>query len=269
MGLLEGKVGFITGAGHGQGRSHAVRMAQEGADVILSDLCAPVPQVQAPMATEDELAETARLVEKEGRRAVFGIADVRDRGALQAVADRGLAEFGHIDVVSANAGVWIPRPFVEIDEDEYDAIVDISLKGAWNTCQVVVPTMIEQGTGGSIVITSSAGGLRGQAPYAHYVAAKHGVVGLMRALANELAKYDIRVNTVHPTGVNTFMPLQPIVADVAASEPLFIQGAANMLNVGAIEAEDVSNAVIWLMSSEARWITGVTLPVDAGNTNKP
>jgi SDR family mycofactocin-dependent oxidoreductase len=269
MGLLEGKVGFVTGAGHGQGRAHAVRMAREGADLVLCDICAPVPEVQAPMATEEELAETAQLVEKEGRRAVVGIADVRDRQALQAIVDEGLGQFGHLDLVAANAGVWIPRPFVEIEDAEYDAIVDISLKGAWNTCKVAVPAMIEQGAGGSIVITSSAGGLRGQAPYAHYVAAKHAVVGLMRALANELARFDIRVNTVHPTGVNTFMPQQPIVADVAMTEPLFVQGAANMLDVGAIEPEDVSNAVVWLMSDQARWVTGVALPVDAGNTNKP
>jgi NAD(P)-dependent dehydrogenase (short-subunit alcohol dehydrogenase family) len=194
---------------------------------------------------------------------------VRDRAALQSIVDEGLAALGHIDVVAANAGVWTPTPFVDIDDDEYDAIVDISLKGAWNTCKVVVPAMVEQRTGGSIVITSSAGGLRGQVPYAHYVAAKHGVVGLMRALANELAVHGIRVNTVHPTGVNTFMPQQPVVAEVAMSQPLFVQGAANMLGVGAIEPEDVSNAVVWLMSDQARWVTGVALPVDAGNTNKP
>lgn len=269
MGLLEGKVGLVTGAGHGQGRTHAVRMAEEGADVVLCDICAPIPQVDSPMATRDELDETAVLVEKAGGRVVHGVADVRDRVAMRRIVQEGLDAFGHIDVVSANAGIWKPTPFVDIEEDEYDAIVDTSLRGAWNTCQAVVPSMIESGRGGSIVITSSAAGLRGQAPWAHYVAAKHGVVGLMRSLANELAKYDIRVNTVHPTGVNTFMAQQPAVAELAAGEPLFQMSAANMLAVDVLEPEDISNAVVWLLSDQARWVTGVTLPVDAGNTNKP
>ena len=268
MGLLEGKVGFVTGAGHGQGRTHAVRMAEEGADVILCDICAPVPEVDSPMATFEELTETARLVEKTGRRAVVGVADVRDRAALQSVVDDGLRELGVIDVVSANAGIWRPRRFLEIDAAEYDAVVDINLGGVWNTCQVVVPPMIAAGRGGSIVITSSAAGLRGQAPWAHYVAAKHAVVGLMRALANELAAHSIRVNTVHPTGVETFMGQQPDLPRFF-DDPLFRASAANMLPIPLLQPEDVSNAVVWLMSDQAKWITGVTLPVDAGNTNKP
>jgi SDR family mycofactocin-dependent oxidoreductase len=269
MGLLEGKVGFVTGAGHGQGRTHAVRMAREGADVILSDICAPIPQVENPMATREELEETAHLVEKEGRRVVFAEADVRNRAQLEEVVARGLAEFGHIDVVSANAGIWKPMPFLDIDDDEYDAIVDTNLRGVWNTCQVVIPGMVERGQGGAIVLTSSAAGLRGQVPYAHYVAAKHGVVGLMKALANEFARHGIRVNTVHPTGVNTLMVHQPSIAGVMESEPLFLQSAANMLDVGMLEPEDISNAVIWLLSDQAKYVTGVALPVDAGNTNKP
>jgi len=269
MQLLDGKVGFVTGAGHGQGRTHAVRMAQEGANLILCDICAPIPQTQAPMATYEELEETARLVEAAGGQVVFGVADVRDRAAVQAIVDKVLAAFGSVDVVSANAGIWKPTPFLDIEDDEYDAIVDTSMRGAWNTCKAVVPSMIAGGRGGSIVITSSAAGLRGQAPWAHYAAAKHAVVGLMRSLANELAKHSIRVNTVHPTGVDTFMGQQPIVAEMFESEPLFGMGAANMLPISVIQPEDVSNAVVWLMSDQAKWVTGVALPVDAGNTNKP
>jgi SDR family mycofactocin-dependent oxidoreductase len=270
MGMLEGKVGFITGAGHGQGRSHAVRMAREGADVVISDTCAPIAQLENPMATLEELEETARLVEKEGRRAVFGVADVRKLDQVKVMAAMGLDAFGHIDVVSANAGVFRPTPFLEITEDEYDAIVDTDLRGVWNTCQAVLPSMVERGAGGAIVITSSAAGIRGHVPYAHYVAAKHGVVGLMRALANEFAKHNIRVNTVHPTGVNdTFMVQPSAVEPVMAAEPLFLQGATNMLPVGLVEPQDISSAVVWLLSDEARYITGVQLPVDAGCTNKP
>jgi SDR family mycofactocin-dependent oxidoreductase len=268
MGLLEGRVGLVTGAGHGQGRARALRMAEEGADVILCDICAPVPQTGAPMATYEELNETADLVAKVGRHAVFGVADVRDRAALQAVVDEGLATFGHIDVVAANAGIWRPNWFLDIDDDEYRAVMDINVGGVWNTCKVVVPAMIEAGNGGSIVITSSAAGLRGQAPWSHYVASKHAVVGLMRALANELAVHSIRVNTVNPTGVQTFMGQQPDLASFF-DHPLAQASAANMLPIPLLQAEDIANAVVWLMSDQARWITGVALPVDAGATNKP
>ena len=268
MGLLEGQVALVTGAGHGQGRAHAVRLAEEGADVVICDICAPIVQVGTPMATYDELTETARLVEKAGGEVVFAVADVRDRSALQAVVDEGLREFGHIDAVSANAGIWRPNPFLDIDDDEYDAIIDVNVRGVWNTCKAVVPAMIAAGRGGSIVLTSSAAGLRGQAPWAHYVVSKHAVVGLMRALANELASYSIRVNSVHPTGVNTFMAQQSDIAWVY-DDPLFQASAANMLPVPFLEPEDISNAVVWLMSDQAKWITGVTLPVDAGSTNKP
>ena len=270
MGLLDGKVGLVTGAGHGQGRSHAVRMAREGADVVLCDICAPVPQVGNTMATLEDLEETARLVEKEGHRAAFGVADVRKLDQVKAIVGQGLDAFGRIDAVSANAGVFRPTPFLEITEDEYDAIVDTDLRGVWNTCQAVIPSMLERGEGGAIVITSSSAGIRGHVPYAHYVAAKHGVVGLMRALANEFAKHNIRVNTVHPTGVsNTFMAQASVVEPVMAAEPLFLQAATNMLPVGQVEPEDISSAVVWLLSDDARYVTGIQLPVDAGTTNKP
>lgn len=268
MGLLEDHVGFVTGAGRGQGRAHAVRMAEEGADLVLCDVCAPIPQIGTPMSTWEDLTETALLVEKAGRKAVLGVADVRDRAALQAVVDEGLREFGHIDAVSANAGIWRPNRFVDIQDDEYEAIVDVNLRGVWNTCQVVVPAMIAAGRGGSIVITSSSAGLRGQAPWAHYVASKHAVVGLMRALANELAPHSIRVNTVHPTGVETTMIHHPGI-EWLYEQPLALASASNMLPVRYLQPEDISDAVVWLMSDQARWITGVTLPVDAGSTNKP
>jgi (+)-trans-carveol dehydrogenase len=269
VGLLEGKVGFITGAGHGQGRSHAIRMAKEGADLILCDVCADIPQVYSPQATYDELVETARMVEELDRRVVFSVADVRDRKALTALVDEGVAKLGHLDVVSANAGIWKPTPFLEIEDDEYNAIVDVCLTGVWNTCKAVVPHMVKQGTGGSIVITSSAAGLRGQVPWVHYTAAKHGVVGLAKSLSNELAKYSIRVNTVHPTGVDTFMGQGADLEPLMMAEPLFISSASNTMAIDVLQPEDISNAVVFLMSDQAKWITGVQLPVDAGNTNKP
>jgi len=268
--LLEGKVGLVTGAGHGQGRSHAIRMAEEGADLILCDICSPVAQIANPMATPAELEETARLVEKTGRHAVWDVADVRDLTAVKRLVDEGLRVFGRLDLAVANAGVFRPNQFLDISEDEYDAIMDTNLRGVWNTCQAVLPPMIAAGNGGSIVMTSSAAGLRGLAPLAHYVASKHAVVGLMRALANEMAKHKIRVNTVNPTAVNTSMGQQPEdVMAVATADPLFMASVTNMLPVDALEPEDVSNAVVWLLSDQAQWITGVALPVDAGNTNKP
>jgi (+)-trans-carveol dehydrogenase len=269
MGMLDGKVGFITGAGHGQGRSHAVRMAKEGADLVLCDICADIAEVLSPQATYDELVETARMVEELDRRVSFGVADVRDRAALTAIVDEGVAKLGRLDVVSANAGIWKPTPFLEIEDDEYRAIVDVCLTGVWNTCKAVVPHMVKQGTGGSIVITSSAAGLRGQVPWAHYTAAKHAVVGLAKSLSNELAKYSIRVNTVHPTGVDTFMGQGGDLETLMMNEPLFIMSASNMMAIDVLQPEDISNAVVFLMSGQAKWITGVQLPVDAGNTNKP
>ncbi|GAA3247466.1 mycofactocin-coupled SDR family oxidoreductase [Pseudonocardia petroleophila] len=267
-GRLEGKVALVSGAARGQGRSHAVRLAQEGADVIAFDVCSQLGTVPYPLATPDDLAETVRQVEELDRRIVAREADVRDSGALTALVAEGVGELGRLDVVCANAGI---ATFAEnawsITDEAWDEMIAVNLTGVWRTVQAAIPTMIDGGDGGSIVITSSTAGIKGMAGIAHYAAAKHGVVGLMRTLAIELAPHSIRVNTVHPTGVNTPMVVNDFTAQFLATD----DGAANIQNllpVEMVEAVDISNAVVWLASDEARYVTGVSLPVDAGFLQK-
>jgi (+)-trans-carveol dehydrogenase len=276
MGKLDGKVAFITGAARGQGRSHAVRLAEEGADIIASDICAQIDSVPYELGTADQLAETAKLVEQLGRRIIARPADVRDRASLQAVVDEGIGELGRLDIVVANAGIWSSFPFVDMPDEAYHDLIDVMLHGPYNTCKVTVPHLIQQGSGGSIVIISSAAGLKGFPNQVHYVMAKHGLVGLMRALANELAPQFIRVNTVHPSTVNTKMINHPAIWSVFApgvenpTEADFGDTftALNLLPIPWMEPIDISNAVAWLASDESRYVTGVTLPVDAGFAEK-
>jgi len=283
MGRVQDKVVFITGAGIGQGRSHAVQLAKEGADIIAVDVCRQVSDdVHYSYATEADLEETKKLVENTGRRCVTASVDVRDGAAMKEAAAQGVRELDRIDAVCANAGVctFHKDGSLTIREDVYDLVVDTNLKGVWNTIQATAPHLIAAG-GGSIIITSSAAGIRGQVPYAHYVASKHGVVGLMKAFANELAPHRIRVNTIHPTGVLTAMGGDPTAYECAVPQPLFVAGAANMLPdldtpadqpyaaVPILTAEEISKTVLFLISDDARYITGVQLPVDAGNVNKP
>lgn len=274
MGRLEGKVAFITGAARGQGRAHAVRFAEEGAAVVAVDICEQIPTVFYPMATKEDLDETVALVEAAGGRIVARVADVRDRAALEAAHEAGVREFGHVDTVLPNAGIM---PVINEGEQRqawFDGI-DTLLTGVWQAMEVCLPSMIERDRGGSVLITSSAAGLSaiglntlpGQAAYS---AAKHGVVGLMRLYASQLAKHSIRVNTVHPTGVDT-----PMVANAAYGEFVErfpeIAGSPNYQNpmpVPLIEPVDVSNALVYLASDEARYVTGVTFPVDAGYLNR-
>jgi SDR family mycofactocin-dependent oxidoreductase len=261
---LEGKVALVSGAARGQGRSHAVRLAQEGADVIAFDVCRQLGTVEYPMADSEDLKETVRLVEDLDRRIVAREADVRDRVAVQEVVDEGLREFGRLDVVCANAGI---AGFAEntwtMTEEQWDEMIAVNLTGVWKTVKAAAPAMIEAGNGGSIVITSSTAGIKGMTGTAHYVSAKHGVVGLMRTLANELAPHSIRVNTVHPTGVNTPMIVNDFMAQVL-SHPDTSVNLQNALPVEMVEPVDISNAIVWLASDEARYVTGVSLPVDAG-----
>jgi SDR family mycofactocin-dependent oxidoreductase len=263
-GRLEGKVALVSGAARGQGRSHAVRMAQEGADVIAFDVCRQLGTVPYPMATSEDLKETVRLVEDLDRRIVAREADVRDLAGVQAVVDEGVSQFGRLDVVSANAGI---AGFAEnawsLTEDQWEEMIAVNLSGVWRTVKAAVPKMIEAGNGGSIVLTSSTAGVKGMAGATHYVTAKHGVVGLMRALANELAPHMIRVNTVHPTGVNTPM-IHNEFMDQVLSDPEAGSLLQNALPVAEVEPVDISNAIVWLSSDEARYVTGVMLPVDAG-----
>jgi (+)-trans-carveol dehydrogenase len=275
-GKLEGKVAFITGAARGQGRSHAVRLAEEGADIIAVDLCDQVGSVPYPMATPEDLAETAKEVEALDRRIVATQADVRDFDALKQALDAGVAELGHVDIVSANAGIVSYGPAAELDETTWQDMIDVNLTGVWHTCKAAIPHLIRQGTGGSIVITSSAAGLMAYPGLAHYVSAKHGLVGLMRTLALELAPHFIRVNSVHPTSVNTPMVQNdaskrlflPDVENPSPEQFAEVSAAMNALPIPWVEARDISNAVLWLASDEARYVTGVTLPVDAGTLTK-
>ena len=205
MGRCEGKVALVTGAARGQGRAHAVRLAEEGADIIAADICRPVDTVTYAGASSDDLAETTALVEKTGRHILAREVDVRDlMGLTQLVAD-GVAEFGRLDIVVANAGIMTAGRLWELSPEQWNEVIGVNLTGVWNTIKATVPVLIDQGEGGSVILTSSVAGLVGQPFVGHYAASKHGVVGLCRSLANELGEYNIRVNSVHPVGVNTEM----------------------------------------------------------------
>ena len=266
MGKLEGKVAFITGAARGQGRSHAVRLAQEGADIIAVDICGPIDSVPYPLATPEDLAETVRQVEALDRRIVAAPADVRDETRLRQVFEQGAAELGPVDIVLANAGI-APMSLTE-PHSAWQDVIDVNLTGVFNTVEVAIPSMKERGAGGPIVLTSSTAGITGIGGPTRgglgYTAAKHGLVGLMRSYANTLAPHSIRVNTVHPTGVNTPMILNDAMTEFLAADPQMSNENANALPVYLIEPVDVSNAILWLVSDDARYVTGVTLPVDAG-----
>ncbi len=261
-----GQVVFITGAARGQGRAEAVRFAAEGADVIALDICEDLPTTDYPGATEADLAETVALVEKLDRRIVAVKADVRDFAAVQAAVDRGVEELGQLDVVVANAGMTTVGRTWEIDAEHWQATLDICLTGAFHTAKAAVPTMIEQGTGGAIVFTSSVAGLRGLPLLADYVAAKHGVTGLAKTLANELAQYRIRVNTVHPHGVDTDLKpgIRPLLEQDFSIGALYLGALPDQVS----QPEDIAAAVAWLASNEARHVTGIQLPVDLGRTNR-
>jgi len=274
MGKLEQKVAFITGAARGQGRAHAVKMAQEGADIIAIDLCAQIDSVGYPMSTPEDLAETVKLVEDQDRRIVAQQADVRNRAALQAAVDAGIAEFGRLDIVVANAGIAPVFGTTGLAADAWTDAIDVLLTGVYLTLDVAVPTIVAQDQGGSIVITSSTAGLKGigrnlaatSPGMIGYTAAKHGVVGLMRLYANLLAPHRVRVNTLHPTGVNTPMVVNEQFNRFLEEFPNAGDAMQNALPVQLVEPEDIANAAAWLCSDEARYITGVTLPVDAGFT---
>jgi SDR family mycofactocin-dependent oxidoreductase len=276
-GTLDGKVAFITGAARSQGRSHALRLAKEGADIIAIDLCGPVDTIEMyPGATEADLAETVKQVEDLDRRIVATKADVRDSAAVKKAVDDGVAELGRLDIVLGNAGVFDIAPALEITDEAWQTMLDVNLTGVWNTCRAALPHLIAGGRGGSIVLTSSTAGLKGTPNTVHYTATKHGVVGIMRTLANEFGQHSIRVNTVHPTGVDTvmiqnpktwglFLPDDPNPSREKA-EAIF--ATTNTLPIPWVEPIDISNAIAFLVSDEARYITGATLPVDAGYTIK-
>ncbi|OBG50585.1 3-ketoacyl-ACP reductase [Mycolicibacterium fortuitum] len=275
-GRLTNKIALITGAARGIGRAQAVRFAEEGAAIIAVDVCGPIDTVHVPSSTPDDLAETASLVERAGGRAVTEIVDVRDSEELRAAADRGAAELGGMDIVCATAGVTSRGNAVELSDAAWRTMLDVNLTGVWNTCTASAPHLISRGAG-SMVLVSSIAGLRGLIGVAHYTAAKHGVVGLMRSLAHDLAPHGVRVNCVHPTNVDTPLIQNDLVRsgfrpdlDRPPTRDEFAAAASrmNLLAVPWVQPVDVANASLFLASDEARYITAVSLPVDAGSTQR-
>jgi SDR family mycofactocin-dependent oxidoreductase len=277
MTSLHGKVALITGAARGQGRSHALALAAAGADIVAVDSCAPMPTTAYPMPTIEDLEQTGKAVEELDCRVITRQVDIRDQAGLDSVVAEALADFGGIDIVCANASIVSTARSWEFTDEEWQQTLDVDLTGTWRTVKTVIPSMIERGRGGSIIMTASVGGTEGMTNLGAYVAAKHGVMGLMKTMANELGPHRIRVNAVQPGVVRT-----PIVEQNPAILGLFrpdlphprLQDAEegfrsiNALPVAWLEPEDVSAAVLFLASDAARYVTGITIPVDAGCINK-
>jgi SDR family mycofactocin-dependent oxidoreductase len=264
MSTLDGRAVVISGGARGQGRQHAVTLAQHGADIAIIDAPTGLHSVPYPLGRVEDMTETVKLVEAEGRRCLAFRADVRDHEAIAGIATEVFNTFGRIDIALANAGIASGGgSALDLAVEAWREVIDVNLSGAWYFCQALIPYIIRGGRGGSVVITSSAAGLRGGPGWVHYTASKHAVVGLMRALAHELAPHNIRINTVHPTGVATPMILNPWFQGLAARSPE-LKRTTNLLDVDLLDPVDISNAILWLVSDEARYITGVTLPVDAG-----
>ncbi|MBC2640898.1 MULTISPECIES: mycofactocin-coupled SDR family oxidoreductase [unclassified Rhodococcus (in: high G+C Gram-positive bacteria)] len=265
MGKLDGKTAFITGIARGQGRSHALRLAEEGANIIGVDICSDIEAIPYPLATKEDLETTVKAVESRGRRVFAAVADVRDEAGLARALAEGVDAIGPVDIVLANAGV-LPMALNQ-PHDAWQVCIDVNLTGVFNTIETVIPSMIDRGQGGSIVITSSTAGLKGVSGPSRggmaYVASKHAVVGLMRSYARDLAPHWIRVNTVHPTGIATPMVTSDAFQEFWLKDPSFPK-TSKALPIDMVEEIDVSHAIAWLVSDEARYITGVTLPVDGG-----
>jgi SDR family mycofactocin-dependent oxidoreductase len=271
-GLLAGQVAFVTGAARGQGRGHALALAREGASIIAVDACAPIATVPYPLATKEDLQETADQVAALGVQVIHGVVDIRDLAGLENFARDAVGALGRLDVVCANAGISTPSPTLTMTEETWQTTIDINLTGAWKTCRATVPHIIAGGRGGAVIITSSAATTMISGNIAHYTASKHGLIGLMRVLAKELAPHRIRVNTLHPTGVRTPMIFnQPMYRlfrpDLENPGQEDFESAArshHALGVSSVEPEDVSAAVIYLASSAGRYVTGSTFMLDAG-----
>ncbi|WKN60991.1 mycofactocin-coupled SDR family oxidoreductase (plasmid) [Rhodococcus opacus] len=272
MTRLDGKIAFITGAARGQGRTHAVRLAQEGADIVAVDLCRQQANLDYTSGTPEDLEETARLVEKEGRRIIARAADVRDQASLDVVVEEALREFGGIDILVSNAGISNQGSVVGLTDQQWEDILGTNLVGAWHSCRAVLPSMIERGAGGSVIFVSSTVGLRGAPGQAHYSASKHGMQGLMLSLANEVGQHNIRVNSVNPGAVNTEMAINesllkmfiPDIENPTPADAADLFSNLTLLPIPWVEPEDVSNAVLWLASDESRFVTGAAIPVDGG-----
>jgi (+)-trans-carveol dehydrogenase len=272
VGVLEGRVALITGAARGQGRNHASTLAAAGADIIAIDICRQLDSVPYPMATADDLAQTVKEVEALGRRIVAVQADVRDAEAMTAATDSGVAQFGRLDIVVANAGI-ISSDSSEVSRTQaFRDVLDVNLTGVFITVEATRPHLIAGGRGGAIVLTSSLAGLRSLGAGHGYTESKHGVVGLMRSLAIELAPHFIRVNSVHPTTVNTpmimnehvYRQFRPDLESPTAEDAESALASMNLLPIPYVDVNDISGAILFLVGPTGRYITGVTLPIDAG-----
>lgn len=270
MGQFDGKIALITGAARGQGRSHAITLAAQGADIIALDICRDIATVQYPLATPEDLRETERLVRETGRRIVISQTDVRDLGAMTKAVAAGVDELGGLDIVCANAGVISLAPAWELTGQQWQDVIDVNQTGVWHTVRASVPHLRDRG--GSIVVTSSLAGMQGQRNALAYIASKHAIIGMMKALANELMPFNIRVNSVNPTNVATPMLLndsvyrrfRPDLEDPTEADVVDGFASINLMPIPYVEPVDVSNAVMWLCSEAARYVTGVSLPIDAG-----
>jgi SDR family mycofactocin-dependent oxidoreductase len=271
-GLLAGQVAVVTGAARGQGRSHALTLAREGASIIALDACAPIATVPYPLPTKADLETTAEQVEALGSRVVHGVVDVRDLHEMEQFVRDAVADLGRLDIVCANAGISTPAPTLEMTEETWQTTIDINLTGVWKTCKATVPHIVAGQRGGSVIITSSSATAMISRNIAHYTASKHGLIGFMRVLAKELAPHRIRVNTLHPTGVATPMILnapmyrlfRPDLADPTRDDFETQARSHHALGVPAVEPEDVSAAVIYLAAPSGRYVTGTTFMRDAG-----
>lgn len=266
-GSLHGRVAFITGAARGQGRSHAVRLAAEGADIIALDICAPASaSVTYPPATREDLDETTRLVEGQGRKILTRVLDVRDDAALKELVADGMEQFGRLDIVVANAGVLSWGRIWELTDEQWDAVIGVNLTGTWRTLRATVPAMIEAGNGGSIVVVSSSAGLKATPGNGHYSASKHGLTALTNTLAIELGEYGIRVNSIHPYSVETPMIEPEAMMEIFAKHPNFVHSFPPMpvQPNGFMTADEVADVVAWLAGDGSGTLTGTQIPVDKG-----
>ncbi len=276
MGRLDGKVAFITGGARGQGAAMARTFAAEGANIVIVDICAPVGSTSYDMGTKDELQRVAEDVRKLGRECVAEIADVRDQEALESAVAQGIQNFGHIDIVCANAGIASFAPFWEMTDDMWNDMIDINLSGVWRTAKATAPSLIAQGSG-NMILTSSICGREPLMDYAHYTAAKHGVLGLAKSFALELGRHDIRVNSLLPGPVNTYLNSNPGTRDILTG----IDGATMddmhaairhwtlLRGRGALPEQAIANAALWLASDEAKHVHALELVLDAGHMALP
>jgi SDR family mycofactocin-dependent oxidoreductase len=275
-GTLEGRVAFVTGAARGQGRAHAVRLAREGADVIVSDICAPVSDtIPYPGTTPEDLAETVRQVEAEGRKVLAREVDIRDDAAVRQLVADGVEQFGRLDVLVANAGVLSWGRVWELTDEQWNTVIDTNLTGTWRTLRAVVPAMIEAGNGGSIIVVSSSAGVKATPGNSHYAASKHGLTALTNSLALEAGQYGIRVNSIHPYSVATPMTENDAMMAVFAAHPSYLNAFAPMpyLPVGQsatgkrsdfMSVEEVADVVAWLAGDNSATLSGSQISVDRG-----